>query len=61
MKFFLSKIKYLGQVINEKGRIPDPNRADAIKYSYVKSSVESFSQKRHKMELDRRMFERSRN
>ena len=25
-------IKYPGQVIDEKGRTPDPNRADAIKY-----------------------------
>ena len=30
-EFFLSKIKYLGQVIDEKGRTPDPNRVDAIK------------------------------
>ena len=29
--FFLSKIKYLGKVIDEKGRTLDPNRADAIK------------------------------
>ena len=31
MYFFLSKIKYLGQVIDKKGRTPDPYRADAIK------------------------------
>ena len=31
-EFFLSKIKYLGQIIDKKGRTPDPNRADTIKY-----------------------------
>ena len=31
-EFFLLKIKYLGQVIDEKGRTPDPNRADTIRY-----------------------------
>ena len=44
-KFFLPKIKYLGQVIDEKGRTPDPNQADAIKYmsapTYV-ASLQSF-------------------
>ena len=29
-EFFLTKIKYLGQVIDEKGRKPDPSRATAI-------------------------------
>ena len=78
--FFLPKIQYLGQVIDEKGRTPDPNQGDVIKYmtaptnvaalqsfwglahyynsyipnmQYTKSSVESFTQKRRKMELDR--------
>ena len=44
-EFFLSKIKYLGQVIDEKGSTPDPNRADAIKYmpapTYV-AALQSF-------------------
>ena len=31
-EFFLSKIKYLGQIIDKKDRTPDPNRADAMKY-----------------------------
>ena len=39
MNFFLPKRKYLGQVINEKGRTPDPNRADAIKYMSVPTNV----------------------
>ena len=30
-EFLLPKIKYLGQVIDEKVRTPDPKRADAIK------------------------------
>ena len=37
-EFFLSKIKYLGQVI-ENGRTPDPNRADAIKYMPALNNV----------------------
>ena len=38
-EFFLSKIKYLGQVIDEKGRTPDPNQADAIKYMPTQINV----------------------
>ena len=38
-EFFPSKIKYLGQVIDEKGRTPDPNQADAIKYMYAPTNV----------------------
>ena len=38
-EFFLSKITYLGQVIDEKGRIPDPNQADAIKYITAPTNV----------------------
>ena len=34
-----SKIKYLGQVIDRKGRTPDPNRADAIKYMPTLTNV----------------------
>ena len=37
--FFLSKIKYLGQVIDEKGRTLDPNRADTIKYMPIPTNV----------------------
>ena len=37
--FFLSKIKYLGQVYDEKGRAPDPNRADVIKYNPTPTNV----------------------
>ena len=39
MNFFLSKIEYLGQVIDEKGRTPDPNRADAIKYMPAPTNI----------------------
>ena len=38
-EFFLSKIKYLGQVIDENGRTPDPNSADAIKYMPALTNV----------------------
>ena len=38
-EFFLSKIKYLGQVIDKKGRTPDPNRVDAIKYRPALTNV----------------------
>ena len=30
-EFFMTQVKYLGQIINEKGRQPDPERAEAIK------------------------------
>ena len=40
-EFFLSKIKYLRQVINEKGRTPDPNRTDAIKYMPAPTNIAS--------------------
>ena len=39
MWIFLSKIKYLGQVIDEKGWTPDPNRADTIKYMPTLTNV----------------------
>ena len=32
MSYFLSKIKYLWQVLDVKGRSPDPNWVDTIKY-----------------------------
>ena len=38
-EFFLSKIKYLGHVIDENYRTPDPNRADAIKYMPAPTNV----------------------
>ena len=38
-EFFLSKIKYLGQVIDEYGRTPDPNWVDAIKYMPAPTNV----------------------
>ena len=38
-EFFQSKIKYLGLVINKKGRIPDPNWADLIKYMPTLTNV----------------------
>ena len=38
-EFFLSKIKYLGQVIDEKGRTPDLNRAVTIKYMPTPNNV----------------------
>ena len=38
-EFFLPKIKYLGQVIDEKGRTPDPNRMDTIKYMPTPTNV----------------------
>ena len=38
-EFFLSKIKYLGQIIDEKGRTPDPNRVDARKYMPISTNV----------------------
>ena len=38
-EFFLSKIKYLGQVIDENGRTPDPNWADVIKYMPALTNV----------------------
>ena len=38
-EFFLSKIKYLGQVIDEKAGTPDPNRVDAIKYMPAPTNV----------------------
>ena len=34
--------KYLGQVIDENGRTPDPNRADAIKYMPASNNVAAF-------------------
>ena len=37
--FSLSNIIYLGQVIDQKGRTLDPNRADAIKYMPTKTNV----------------------
>ena len=36
---WIFSIKYLGQVINEKGRTPDPNRADAIKYMPAPTNI----------------------
>ena len=42
MWIFLSKIKYLVQVNDVKGRTPDPNRADAIKYIPTPSNVAAF-------------------
>ena len=39
MNFFLSKIKYLGQVIDEKGRTTDPNPVDEIKYMPALTNV----------------------
>ena len=41
-EFFLWKIKYLGPVIDENGRTPDPNRADAIKYMPAPTNVAAF-------------------
>ena len=38
-EFFLSKIKYLGQVIDEKDGTSDPNRGDAIKYITAPTNV----------------------
>ena len=38
-EFFRSKIKYLGQVIDQKGRTPDPNWADTIKYVPTPTNV----------------------
>ena len=38
-EFFLSKIKYLGQVIDEKGKTPDTNQADVIKYMPAATNV----------------------
>ena len=40
-EFFLPKIKYLGQVIDKKGRTSDPNQADAIKYMPAPTNVMS--------------------
>ena len=37
--FFLPKIKYLVQVIDENGRTPDPNQADTIKYEPAPTNV----------------------
>ena len=33
------QIKYLGQIINEKGQIPDPERTEAIKSISVQNNV----------------------
>ena len=38
-EFFMSQIKYLGQIINAKGRTPDPERAEAIKSMPVPNNV----------------------
>ena len=38
-EFFQSKIKYLGQVIDKKGRTPDPNQADTIKHMPAPTNV----------------------
>ena len=38
-EFFLSKMKYLRQVIAEKARTPDLNRADAMKYTPAPNNV----------------------
>ena len=37
--FFLPEIKYLGQVINAKGRRPDPKRAESIKNMPIPKNV----------------------
>ena len=39
LNFFYQKIKYLGQVIDEKDRTPDPNRVDAIKFTPASTKV----------------------
>ena len=41
-EYFLSKIKYLGQVIDEKGWTPVPNQEDAIKYMPAPTNVAAF-------------------
>ena len=38
-EFFLSKINYLGQVIDEKGWTSDPNRVDSIKCMPTQTNV----------------------
>ena len=38
-EFFMSQIKYLGQIINAKGRTPNPERAEAIKSMLVPNNV----------------------
>ena len=38
-EFFMSQIRYLGQIINAKGRTPDPERAKAIKSMPVPNNV----------------------
>ena len=38
-KWEFFSIKYLGQVINKKGRTPDPNREDTIKYMPAPTNV----------------------
>ena len=38
-EFLKLKIKYLGQVIDEKSRTPDPNRADTIRYMPTLTNV----------------------
>lgn len=37
--FFMSEIKYLGQIINAKGRRPDPKRAEAIKNMPIPKNI----------------------
>ena len=38
-EFFMSQIKYLRQIINAKGRTPDPQKAEAIKSMPVRNNV----------------------
>ena len=38
-EYFLSKIKYLWQVIDEKGTTPDSNRTDAMKYMPTPTNI----------------------
>ena len=38
-EFFQSKIKYLGQVIDKKGKTPDSSRADEKKYMPAPTNV----------------------
>ena len=38
-KFFMSPIKYLRQIINAKGQIPNPERVEAIKTSLVSNNL----------------------
>ena len=40
--FFLSEMKYLGHLINQDGRRPDPDRATAIKDMPAPDNVQSF-------------------